>query len=347
MTERSGNAGADSRPKVVITDYDYGDVAIERAILERAGARVVALQAKHESDLFDEIRDCAAVMNQYARVGAEAIRRMEQCKVIARYGVGVDIVDVDAASEKGVLVTNVRDYCTEEVADHAISLWLTLARQLPAYDKATHQGIWQWQSGAPIHRLRGQAMGIVSFGRIGQAIASRARGFGLEIVVYDPFMDEAQVAAAGARKVDKAELLALSDVLMMQVPMTPETRHFLSEQEFRQMKPNAILVNTGRGPTIDNKALYKALTENWIAAAGLDDPEEEPAKRASWSPQDNPIFTLPNVIVTPHAAYYSEESIRAAREIAASEVARVLTGQKPLNPVNAERLKPAEVMSNA
>ncbi|MGH6858754.1 MAG: C-terminal binding protein [Phyllobacterium sp.] len=347
MTERSGNAGTDNRPKVVITDYDYGDVDTERAILERVGARVVALQAKHESDLFDEIRDCAAVMNQYARVGAEAIRRMEHCQVIARYGVGVDIVDVDAASEKGVLVTNVRDYCTEEVADHAISLWLTLARQLPAYDKATHQGIWQWQSGAPIHRLRGQTMGIVSFGRIGQAIALRARGFGLEIVVYDPFMDEAQVAAAGARKVDKAELLALSDVLMMQVPMTPETRHFLSEQEFRQMKPNAILVNTGRGPTIDNKALYKALTENWIAAAGLDDPEEEPAKRASWSPHDNPLFTLPNVIVTPHAAYYSEESIRAAREIAASEVARVLTGQKPLNPVNADRLKPAEVMSNA
>ncbi len=335
------------RPKVVITDYDYGDVDIERAILERAGARVVALQAKHESDLFDEIRDCAAVMNQYARVGAEAIRRMEQCRVIARYGVGVDIVDVDAASEKGVLVTNVRDYCTEEVADHAISLWLTLARQLPAYDKATHQGIWHWQSGAPIHRLRGQVMGIVSFGRIGQAIASRARGFGLDIIVYDPFLSDAQVAATGARKVDKAELLALSDVLMMQVPMTPETRHFLSEPEFRQMKRNAILVNTGRGPTIDNKALYKALMENWIAAAGLDDPEEEPAKRASWSPGDNPLFTLPNVIVTPHAAYYSEESIRAAREIAASEVARVLTGQKPLNPVNADRLKPAEVMSNA
>ena len=339
MTERSEGLFHDKRPKVVITDYDYGNVYIETEILEKAGARVVALQAKREEDLFDEIADCAAVMNQYARVGAASIARMRECKVIARYGVGVDIVDVEAASDRNILVTNVRDYCTEEVADHAISLWLTLARQLFAYDRATHQGIWRWQSGAPIHRLRGQTMGIVSFGKIGQAIAERARGFGLEIVAYDPFLDVGQVAGLGARKVDKTELLAVSDVLMMQVPMTGETRHFLGADEFRQMKPNAIVVNTGRGPTIDNKALYEALSRKGIAAAGLDDPEEEPAKRANWRPEDNPLFSLPNVIVTPHAAYYSEESIRMAREIAASEVARVLTGRTPLNPVNGHRLK--------
>ena len=178
-------------------------------------------------------------------------------------------------------------------------------------------------------------MGIVSFGKIGQAIAARARGFGVEIVVYDPYLSAETAETLDVRRVDKAELLARSDVLMMQVPMTAETRHFLSEAEFRSMKPNALVVNTGRGPTIDNKALYRALSEGWIAGAGLDDPEEEPAKRASWSPGDNPIFSLPNVIVTPHAAYYSEESIRSAREIAASEVARVLTGQAPKNPVNA------------
>ena len=194
MTERSEGLSHDKRPKVVITDYDYGNVDIETEILEKAGARVVALQAKREEDLFDEIADCAAVMNQYARVGAASIARMRECKVIARYGVGVDIVDVEAASDRNILVTNVRDYCTEEVADHAISLWLTLARQLFAYDRATHPGIWRWQSGAPIHRLRGQTMGIVSFGKIGQAIAERARGFGLEIVAYDPFLDVAQVA---------------------------------------------------------------------------------------------------------------------------------------------------------
>jgi D-3-phosphoglycerate dehydrogenase / 2-oxoglutarate reductase len=327
-----------SKPRVVITDYDYGNVDIERAILEAAGAEVVALQAKTEDDLLEAARDCTAIMNQYARVGAKTIAVMECCKVIARYGVGVDIVDVAAATSKGILVTNVQDYCTEEVADHAVSLWLALARGLFPYDRATHQGHWRWQSAAPLHRLRGQVMGIVSFGKIGQAIADRARGFGVEIVAYDPYMLPATAAAHSVRQVDKAELLAKSDVLMMQVPMTPETRHFLSEAEFRAMKPNALVINTGRGPTIDNKALYKALTEGWIAGAGLDDPEEEPAKRAAWSPADNPIFSLPNVIVTPHAAYYSEESIRSARETAASEVARILTGQPPKNPVNADAL---------
>ena len=326
------------KPKVVITDYDYGNVDIERAILEAAGAEVVALQAKTEDDLLEAARDCTAMMNQYARVGARTIAVMQRCKVIARYGVGIDIVDVSAATAKGILVTNVRDYCTEEVADHAVSLWLALARGLFPYDRATHQGHWQWQSAAPLHRLRGQVMGIVSFGKIGQAIATRAQGFGVEIVVYDPYLPANAVSAHGVRQVDKAELLATSDVLMMQVPMTPETRHFLSEPEFRAMKPNALVINTGRGPTIDNKALYRALTEGWISGAGLDDPEEEPAKRAAWSPADNPIFSLPNVIVTPHAAYYSEESIRSAREIAASEVARVLTGQPPKNPVNADAL---------
>lgn len=327
-----------ARPKVVITDYDYGDVEIERSILEPVGAEIVALQAKSEDDLIEAARDCDAIMNQYARVGARTISAMENCKVIARYGVGVDIVDVAAAAEKGILVTNVRDYCTEEVADHAISLWLALARGLFPYDRATHRGIWRWQSAAPLHRLRGQTVGIVSFGRIGQAIAARAAGFGVQIVVCDPYLAPGVAEAHGARLVDKAELLRISDVVIMQVPMTAETRHFLSEAEFRAMKPTALVINTGRGPTIDNKALYRALTEGWIAGAGLDDPEEEPAKRAGWNPADNPIFSLPNVIVTPHAAYYSEESIRAAREIAASEVARVLTGQPPRNPVNAAAL---------
>lgn len=327
-----------SKPKVVITDYDYGDVDIERSILEAAGAEVVALQAKQESDLFEAARDCAAMMNQYARVGAETIARMERCKVIARYGVGVDIVDVEAATERGILVTNVRDYCTEEVADHAIALWMTLARSLPAYDRATHAGVWQWQSGAPVRRLRGRTMGIVSFGKIGQAIAQRARAFGTEIIAYDPFLPEEVACRHGAELVSKDDLLARSDYILMQAPMTDQSRHFLSDAEFAAMKPGAILVNTGRGPTVDNKALYRALTEGHLAAAGLDDPEEEPAKRASWDPADNPIFTLPNVLITPHAAYYSEESIRAAREGAATQVAKVLTGQTPNFPVNADAL---------
>lgn len=327
-----------TRYKVVITDFDYGDNDVERAILEPLGAEVVALQARSEDDLLGEARDCDAIMNQYARVGAKVIAVMEKCQVIARYGVGVDIVDVAAATAKGILVTNVRDYCTEEVADHAIAMWMTLARSLPAYDRATHQGIWSWRSGAPIRRLRGQTVGIVSFGKIGQAIAQRAMAFGLHVIAYDPYLSTSEMAAHGVEKVDKDDLLRASDVVMMQVPMTGDTRHFLGPREFAIVKPGAIIINTGRGPTIDNRALYDALVSRRVAAAGLDDPEEEPAKRAKWGPADNPLFTLPNVIVTPHAAYYSEESISLARETAASEVARVLNGEPPRNPVNNVRL---------
>ena len=181
-------------------------------------------------------------------------------------------------------------------------------------------------------------MGVVSFGKIGQAIATRASAFGVNVIAYDPFLPAEVAAAFGAELVSKADLLARSDYILMQAPMTPETRHFLSDAEFASMKPGAILVNTGRGPTVDNAALYRALTDGHLAAAGLDDPEEEPAKRASWTPADNPIFTLPNVLITPHAAYYSEESIRAARVTAATQVAKVLTGQKPDYQVNADAL---------
>ncbi len=324
--------------KVVISDYDFGDVEVERGILEAAGLRVVALQAKSEDDLIGEARNCDAVINQYARVGAKTIAAMERCKVIARYGVGVDIVDVDAATARNILVTNVRDYCTDEVAEHAMAMLLALVRKLPQYDRATHTGVWRWQAGQPIYRMSGRIMGIVSFGRIGRAIAARAKAFGLRILVYDPYVADDVVTACGVERADRDAVIAQSDYLMMQVPMTPETRQFLGDSELRRMKPDAIIVNTGRGPTIDNAALAMALRENRIAGAGLDDLEEEPAKRRSWNPGGSPLMALENVLVTPHCAYYSEESIRMAREVAAAEVVRILTGQRPHNPVNRVRL---------
>lgn len=338
MTDRAAFTPRTDRPKVVITDYDFRDVSLEREILEAAGAEVIALQAKREEDLFDVAPDCAAMMNQYARIGGETIARMRKCEVIARYGVGVDIVDVASATARGILVTNVQNYCTEEVADHAIALWLSLARKLPQYDRATHAGIWQWQSGQPVYRLRGRTMGVVSLGKIGQAIAVRAQAFGVRVIAFDPFLPTDIAAELGVELVSKADLLARSDYVLMQAPMTPDTRHFLSDAEFAAMKPGAILVNTGRGPTVDNAALHRALSAGHLAGAGLDDPEEEPAKRIGWTPDDNRLFTLPNVLVTPHAAYYSEESIHTARVTAATQVAKVLTGQKPDYTVNAEAL---------
>ncbi len=338
MTDRANVIPRADKPKVVITDYDFGDVSVETEILEAAGAEVIALQAKCEEDLFDVAPHCAAMMNQYAKIGKETITRMKRCEVIARYGVGVDIVDVGTATDKGILVTNVQNYCTEEVADHAVALWLTLARKLPDYDRATHAGVWQWQSGEPVYRLRGRTMGVVSLGKIGQAIVARTQAFGVNVIAYDPFLPAEVAEKLGVELVDKADLLARSDYILMQAPMTPDTHHFLSDAEFAAMKPGAILVNTGRGPTVDNKALFRALSEGHLAAAGLDDTEEEPAKRANWRPDDNPLFTLPNVLVTPHAAYYSEQSIHAARVTAATQVAKVLTGQRPDYTVNAEAL---------
>ena len=212
-----------SNPKVVITDYDYGDLEIEKAILHGVGAEVIPRQAKYEEDLFEVAEDCFGMINQYARVGRETIQRMKQCKVIARYGVGVDIVDVDAATERGILVTNVQDYCTEEVADHSIALWLTLVRKLFRYDKATRSGVWNWQTGAPVFRIRGRVMGIVSFGKIGQAIAERARGFGVELMVYDPYISQSSIEKMGCCPGNKETLIRVSDFLMMQAPMTEES----------------------------------------------------------------------------------------------------------------------------
>jgi D-3-phosphoglycerate dehydrogenase / 2-oxoglutarate reductase len=329
---------ATTREKVVIADYDYGDVDIERAIIEKAGFELIAAQCKTEDEVIEVAHDAAAVVAQYATISARVIAELNDCRVIARYGTGVDIVDVDAATRHDILVTNVpNDWCENEVADHAMALLLAVARKINVYDRATRGGTWQWQSGAPIHRLRGSALGLLSFGAIARAIAARAAGFGMRITAHDPYMEAGEIAAAGAKAVSFDELVTESDCLVIQAPLTPETHHLFDESQLRRMKPTAILVNTARGPIVDDRALHRALSEGWIAGAGLDDIEEEPAKVRDWRP-DNPLFRLDNVVITPHAAYYSEEAISTVRHFAAQEVARVLTGQAPLSPVNAGEL---------
>jgi D-3-phosphoglycerate dehydrogenase len=266
------------------------------------------------------------------------IAELHACRVIARYGTGVDIVDVDAATSHDILVTNVpNDWCENEVADHAMALLLAVARKITVYDRATRAGTWHWQSGAPIHRLRGSLLGLLSFGAIARAIAARAVGFGMRIAAHDPFLSNEEITAAGVEGVSFDELVTESDCLVIQAPLTPDTHHLFDETQLRRMKPTAILINTARGPIVDDRALHRALSEGWIAGAGLDDIEEEPAKVRDWRP-DNPLFGLDNVVITPHAAYYSEEAIGFVRRFAAEEVVRVLTGQPPLSPVNAGEL---------
>jgi D-3-phosphoglycerate dehydrogenase len=323
---------------VVIADYDYGDVDIERTIIEQAGFELIGAQCKTEEEVIEVAHDAAAVVAQYATISARVIAELTECRVIARYGTGVDIVDVDAATRHNILVTNVpNDWCENEVADHAMALLLAVARKITVYDRATRAGTWQWQSGAPIHRLRGSVLGLLSFGAIAQAIASRAAGFGLRITAHDPYLPAERIAAAGATGVSFDELVTESDFLVIQAPLTSETHHLFDEALLRRMKPTAILINTARGPIVDDRALHRALSEGWIAGAGLDDIEEEPAKVRDWR-AENPLFSLENVVITPHAAYYSEEAIGTVRRFAADEVVRVLNGQHPLSPVNADEL---------
>jgi D-3-phosphoglycerate dehydrogenase / 2-oxoglutarate reductase len=330
---------ADTTQKtVVITDYDFGDADIERSIIEGAGLRLVAAQCRSEDDVIAAARDAAAIIAQYATVGAKAIGALTRCEVIARYGTDTDIVDVDAASRHGILVTNVpNDWCENEVADHAMALLLAAARKICRYDQATRAGVWRWQTGEPIHRISGGTVGILSFGAIAQAIGRRAAGFGLRVIASDPYLPAADIADRGAVPVSLEELLEQSDYVVIQAPLTKETYHLIGEPQLRRMKRTAILINTARGPIVSDQALYQALSEGWIAGAGLDDIEEEPAKQRDWSPA-NPLFSLDNVVITPHAAYYSEEAIRTVREFAAAEVVRVLTGQPPLSPVNAAQM---------
>ncbi|MGH3321967.1 MAG: C-terminal binding protein [Streptosporangiaceae bacterium] len=325
---------------VAITDYDFGDVEVERSVIEAAGFRLDALQCKSEDELVASAARAAAVVTQYATVGAKSIANLPRLRHIARYGVGTDIVDVDAAAAAGVLVTNVpADYCRDEVADHVLAMLLFFARGLRRYDEATHQGTWRWQAAAPLRRLRGSCLGIVGLGNIGRAIAERALGFGLDVRAHDPYVEAEAARRRHVRLTGLGELLGTSDYVAVQVPLTEETRGLFNARTIAQMKRGAVLVNTSRGPIVDSGALYEALARGHLAGAAVDDLPEEPAKRRTWTP-DNPLFGLSSCIITPHVAYYSEESLRYARTFAAREVVRVLRGEPPHSPVNLDRLRP-------
>ena len=323
-----------TRQTVLIADYDFGNVDVERAIIEEAGFVLVPAQCKTEEEVIERGRDADAIITQYARVGAKAIGAFRRCRVIARYGTGVDIVDVDAATRRGIQVTNApNEWCADEVADHAVTLWLSAARKICKYDRETRNGAWRWQSGQPIGRLRGRVFGLLSFGSIASSIADKVRAFGVEVWAHDPFVPADEIRARGVRPVSFDELVEGSDYLVIQSPLTADTKGLFDEKVLRRMKSSAILVNTARGPIVSDRALFVALQGGWIAGAALDDIEEEPAKVRDWKP-NNPLFSLDNVIITPHAAYYSEESIHQVRQIAAEEVVRVLSGMRPLSPVN-------------
>jgi len=320
--------------KVYISDYDYPDLSVERSVLEPIGAEVIGLQCKTGEGLAELAADADAILQQYAKIPRETIAKLKRCKAICRYGIGVDIVDVRAAYEHGMVVTNVPDYCLDEVADHTIAMGFLLLRRIPMYAAAARQGRWHWSaSGGPVFRFRDLTWGLVGFGRIAQNIARKLGPFGFSVVAFDPYISASYMRTLGVRKASLDELLAGADLVNVMCPHTPETHHLIDEAALRKMKRHGVLVNCARGKIVDNRALYQALTEGWIAAAGLDDTEDEPAKQAAWSPESNPLFRVDNCIITPHVAYVSEEALREGRRIAAENARAVLRGEPPLNPV--------------
>lgn len=321
-----------SKFKVYVSDYDYPNLDIERSVLEPIGAEVIGLHCNTGEELGDLASDADAILQQYAKINRTTIEQLENCKVICRYGTGVDIVDVKAAYDNGILVTNVPDYCIEEVADHTISMGFMLLRRIPMYYCATRKGEWHWSaSGGPIHRFRNSIWGVIGLGRIAQNIVRKLNVFGFEVIAYDPYMSRGLMATHGARKVTLDELFSTANVVNVMCPYTPETHHIVNADAFTKMRKDAVLVNCSRGKLVDNQALYKALVEGQIASAGLDDTEEEPAKQKAWTPNMNPLFSLDNCFITPHSAYVSEQSLIECRYVAAENAKAVLLGQQPLD----------------
>jgi D-3-phosphoglycerate dehydrogenase len=320
--------------KVYISDYDYLDLDIERSVLEPIGAEVIGLKCSTGEELGELAADADAILQQYAKIDRNTIEQLKNCKVICRYGTGMDILDVQACYDNGIQVTNVPDYCIEEVADHSIAMGFMLLRRIPMYYRATHRGEWHWSaSGGSTFRFRNSIWGLIGFGRIAQNIARKLRVFGFEVLAYDPYLSKGYIATHGVRKVELDELFSSANVVNVMCPYTPETHHIVNEAAFNRMKKEAVLVNCSRGKCVDNKALYDALLEGEIASAGLDDTEEEPAKQKAWTPDMNPLFTLENCFITPHSAYVSEQSLVECRYVASENARAVLLGQPPLDPI--------------
>ena len=316
---------------VAVADSVFPNLDLARAVVSRAGAELRLASQPTPEAIVAAAKDADALLVTYAKINADMIREMKKCRIISRFGIGVDNVDLEAATRAGIVVTKVPDYCIDEVSDHAMALLLSLVRKIPFSSARAHAGRWEMPAVTPIHRLRGTVLGLVGFGRIPQLVAPKAKAFGMRVMAYDPYVPLNVMEQAGVGRLEFAELLKISDYISIHSPLLPETHHLFSTDVFRQMKPGALIVNTSRGPVVDEAALAAALDSKHIGGAALDVLEQEP-------PVSSPLFGRDNVILTPHTSFYSVESLEELQTKAAEEVVRVLTGQPPRNPVNPEAL---------
>lgn len=313
--------------RVVVTDYNFSDLEIERDIFESIGAEVVGADADTDEEVIEAAEGADALLDQYAPVGPAVFDAAPDLQVVGRYGIGVDTVDLDAATEHGVWVVNVPSYCEDEVSTHALSLLLACERRVARFDAAIDSGTWDWKLGRPIFRLRGRTLGLAGFGKIPQRLVEKVSGFGLNVIAYDPYVTAEELAEHGAEKVSFDKLLDRSDAVSVHTPLTDETHHLFDGDAFEAMDDDTVVVNTARGGVIDTDALAEALETGELRAAGLDVLPEEP-------PGDSPLVGHDDVVLTPHVSWYSEDSLVELRRTVAEDVARVLQGEEPENPVN-------------
>jgi D-3-phosphoglycerate dehydrogenase len=315
------------KPLVLICGLDHTNVDQEEAVFGAAGVPFRQVACRTEEDYLAHCAEADVLLIQYGTVSRRMIEGLPRLRLLVRYGVGVDGIDLEAATDHGVPVVNVPDYGTDEVANHAVALILALARKLPLLDRQTRSGRWSVFEAVPIHRLAGQTVGILGCGRIGSRVARKLGGFDVRLLACDPYLP---AFPPGVEGVPRDRLLAESDYLTLHCPLSPETRHVVDAGALARMKPTAVLVNTARGGLVDTAALVAALQAGRLAGAGLDVAEPEPVDPAS------PLYRMDNVIVTPHAAWYSEEARTDLKRRVAEEAVRVLRGDRPLHCVNPE-----------
>ena len=327
-------------PVIAVTDFVFPNLDPAREVLAKVDGELILAEDSTRDAVMRVAEDADALLVTYAKVTADMIEQMARCRIITRFGIGVDNVDIPAATKAHIVVTRVPDYCVDEVSDHAMALLLALARKVPFANSLVQAGRWEMPAVVPIHRLRGSILGLVGFGKIPQLVAPKAKAFGLRVISYDPLVAQEVMNRAGVERVDFDGLLSVSDFISIHTPLLPETRGLFHAGTFRKMKSTAFLINTARGPIVDEEALARALDQGYLAGAALDVLSQEP-------PLHSPLCGRDNVILTPHTSFYSAESLVELQRKAAEDVVRVLSGEAPFYPVNPEALKSRQEPSTA
>jgi D-3-phosphoglycerate dehydrogenase len=318
--------------KIVITDHRFPNIDHERRSVEMEGWQLVEGHVTQEEEVAELCRDADAVLSVRAPISRRVIAGMERCQVIVRYGIGVETVDISAASERGIMVANVPDYCVDEVSDHALTLLLMLSRQAVPATRLAREPTWSTSSMPRLHRLRDQYCGLFGAGKIGSLLASKLKSLGMKIIVYDPYLPKDQARETGMTKVSLEELLQSSDYISLHAPLTAETTHVFTHSTFARMKRSAFLINTARGGLVDEIALLSAIDDGQVAGAALDVLESETAV----TPVRSALVAHPKVIVTAHTGWLSEEARDALQVKAIDQIISSLKGTKPYGLINKE-----------